>query len=203
MSRKIIFIGGMPTAGKSTIAEAVSKELNLPWISTDQIRDTLRGVVKRSELPKLFNPEGFDGEKFLTHFSATEIAQMEFSQSEAVWPGIKAFIDSDYTWVNGLIIEGVNILPKLVHKDFADMKNVKAIFVNDNNKDRIHATIHRRGLWDAADKYPDYVKEKEIEWVLEFSKILKQQAYKFNYPWLELEKNENDINSLFKIIKEN
>jgi 2-phosphoglycerate kinase len=35
-------IGGAPTVGKSTVAAALAAHLDLPWISTDQIRDILQ-----------------------------------------------------------------------------------------------------------------------------------------------------------------
>lgn len=89
MKRKVILIGGAPTTGKSTMASLLAKHFNLPWISTDQIRDVMRLVASREKYPKLFNPEGYNAEKFLTEFSAEEIARMEFEQGEAAWIGIK------------------------------------------------------------------------------------------------------------------
>jgi len=37
--KKIILIGGAPTAGKSYVAEKIAKELGIPWISTDTIEN--------------------------------------------------------------------------------------------------------------------------------------------------------------------
>ncbi len=39
-------IGGAPTVGKSTIAAPLAAHLNLPWISTDRIRDIMRTVAE-------------------------------------------------------------------------------------------------------------------------------------------------------------
>ena len=61
MSKQIILIGGMPTGGKTTIAKNLSKQLNLPWISTDQVGQIMREVATREKHPKLFTWEDYDG----------------------------------------------------------------------------------------------------------------------------------------------
>jgi 2-phosphoglycerate kinase len=50
--RQIILIGGAPTVGKTSIAKLLSKHLGIPWISTDMIREIMRGTVDNEELPK-------------------------------------------------------------------------------------------------------------------------------------------------------
>ena len=200
-NRKIILIGGAPTVGKSTVAELIAKKLNIPWISTDQIRQIMRATVKRENMPDLFNPEGYTAETFLTKFSAEEIVEIEMKQGDATWIGIKKIIDDDFTWKNGFIIEGVNILPHLVKKDFGEDKNIKTIFLIDENADKIRHVIFNRGLWDDAHTYPDYIKEKEIEWVLLFNKKIRMEAEKYDYPFIEVTKNLNDIEKIIKILE--
>lgn len=195
-NRKIIMIGGAPTTGKSTMAGLVARHFNIPWISTDQLRNVMRNVTNRERHPKLFNPEGYTGERFLTEFSKEEIVNMEFQQGEAAWPGVKSFIDDDYTWKDGFVVEGVNILPHLVSKDFGNNKEVQAVFLVDEDADRIKDVIFNRGLWDDADKYSDDVKGKEIEWVLEFSHKLKTEAKKHGFPCIEVTKSKEDLDAV-------
>lgn len=199
--RKIILIGGAPTTGKSTAAALVAKHFNLPWISTDQIRETMRLVARREDYPKLFDPEGYDAQKFLTEFSAAQIADMELEQGEAVWPGIKNFINDDYTWKEGFVMEGVNILPRLVAQDFFENKEIRAVFLVDEDTDRIKDVIYNRGLWDGAREYPDDLKPKEVEWVLDFSHKLKIQAEKYGYPTVEVRKQNDDLKSILAAIE--
>ncbi|HAU65782.1 MAG: hypothetical protein UT30_C0010G0002 [Candidatus Uhrbacteria bacterium GW2011_GWF2_39_13] len=198
--KNIILIGGAPTTGKSTMAALIAKHLNLPWISTDQIRETMRLVARREDHPKLFNPEGYDAQKFLTEFSASQIADMKLEQGEAVWPGIKKFIEDDYTWKEGFIIEGVNILPHLVAKDFADNKKIRVIFLVDEDTDRIKDVVYNRGLWDEAREYSDDLKPKEIEWVLDFSYKLKVEAEKYGYPIVKVQKKSDDLRAVLSHI---
>lgn len=190
--KQIILIGGAPTTGKSTMAMSLAKELGLPWISTDQIRDTMRVVASKTEHPNLFN-DGFDAETFLSTFSAQQIVDKEFIQSEAAWLGIRAFIENDYTWPSGFIIEGVNILPHLVAADFSGRTDIKTVFLVDHDEDRMRKVVFGRGLWANADEYPDSVKEKEVAWAKLFSQKLELDAKKHNYPWVEIHKNSDDV----------
>ncbi len=200
--KNIILIGGAPTVGKSTVAALVAKHFDLPWISTDQIREIMRRVAKREDAPKLFNPEGYTGERFLTEFSSEEIVQMEIEQGEAVWPVVKDFILDDHTWKEGFIIEGVNILPYLVSGDFKDNKSIKTIFLIDEDADRMREVIYNRGLWDDAKKYSDDVKEKEVEWASLFSHKLKAEAEKYGYPVVEVKKGVSDLETILRVLGE-
>jgi len=197
--KKIILIGGAPTTGKSTVAQALAKELDLPWLSTDQIRNTMRVVADKDKYPNLFNG-GLDAETFLTSFTASEIVDKEIAQSEAAWLGIKAFIEEDYTWSKGFIIEGVNILPHLVARDFSEDSNVRAIFLIDHDNERMKKVIYERGLWADASDYPDYVKEKELEWAALFGKRLDESAKEHGFPMIEIHKTDNDVRQVLSAL---
>lgn len=45
---KIILIGGPQATGKTTLAKELSSRLDIPWISTDQIR-TICGITPRGK----------------------------------------------------------------------------------------------------------------------------------------------------------
>src|SRR3989344_6507086 len=162
--RRIILIGGAPTTGKSTVAAAVANQLGIPWISTDQIGEVMRSATTRTATPPLFNPENYTAERFLTEFSAEQIVRMEMEQGEATWPGIRKLIEDEYPWRSGFVIEGVAILPRLVIKDFHNSPYVRAVFLVDEDADRMREVVFNCGLWDDARTYSDDVKEKEIEW---------------------------------------
>ena len=200
MNRQIILIGGAPTTGKSTVARALAKKLDLPWLSADQIRDAMRVVAAKRDYPDLFNA-GLDAEKFLTRFTAEEIVDKEIAQSKAAWLGVKAFIEHDYTWPEGFIIEGVNILPQLVAADFGANTQVQAIFLVDHNQDRMRKVIYERGLWGDAHTYPDTVKEKEVEWSTLFGKRLEAEAKKHGYPYIEVHKSDEDTDRVLAVLR--
>jgi hypothetical protein len=97
-------------------------------------------------------------------------------------------------------MEGISILPHLISKDFKNNKLIRPIFLADENENKIREVVFRRGLWAAADTYPDSVKEKEVEWALLFSKRLKLEVEKFGYPWVEIEKNSDDLDKVLSVL---
>lgn len=199
--RPIYLIGGAPTAGKSTVAQLLSNHLQLPWISTDQIRDLVRQVVKRADHPKLFGPEGYSAERFLTEFSAEQIITMEMEQAEAVWSAIKGFITTDFTWEHGFVMEGLSLLPHLINQDFANVPAVKPVFLIDSDADRIRHVVFTRGLWADANTYADSVKEKEVEWTLLFSQKIRLEAEQYGYPTIEVTKSETDLKAVLNALR--
>src|SRR5689334_1426706 len=103
MTKDVLLIGGMPTAGKSTIAAKLSCHLDLPWISTDQVGTIMRAVASREQHPELFVWEDNDGFQYLDELTADEIADREFAKGEAVWLGVRKLIQRDYAWNEGFI----------------------------------------------------------------------------------------------------
>lgn len=193
-------IGGAPTVGKSTIAAALAAHLNRPWISTDQIRDIMRSIADRRAHPTLFNPEGHGADNLFDAFSAEQLVEIEVGQGEAAWTGIKALIERDYTWPQGFVVEGVNLLPHLIARDFAGAAEVRTVFVTDAKSERMRDVIFTRGIWDEAGRYPDSVKDKEFAWVMAYDAWLKAQALAHGFPVVALEKDDKDLGRILEAL---
>jgi 2-phosphoglycerate kinase len=197
---KIILLGGAPTIGKSYTARKIAESLKLPWISTDTIREQMKKIVSKKDYPSLFihpDTSAKTAVKFLSSNSADKIVRIQNNESVDVWKGVKALIETDYSW-ESFIIEGVAILPHLAKGLLTKDKRIKPIFLVSKDIKRIRETIFTRGLWGDADKYPDYVKEKEIEWVVLFNEYIIKEATKYNLPIIEITKD----NKYIKKIKE-
>lgn len=190
MKRKIILIGGAPTAGKSVLARKLSKELTVPWMSTDAVRHMMRQLVSAKDFPHIFYFKKFTPVQYLTKHTAWQVVVHENLESLEVWEGVKAFLSADEAW-GSYIIEGIAVLPHLVHRAYVKEKIVRPLFLTTDDPKRIRKIVFTRGLWDDAHKYPDSVKEKEVEWVLEFNRWLKKEAKKYGYPVFDVsEKNK-------------
>jgi len=198
----IYLIGGSPTAGKTYLAKKLSKELDLPWISTDMIREQMRQLLKPSDHPDLFKTADATPEmalKVLNKLSPREIVETENNESREVWAGVKALIESDYVW-GSFIIEGVAILPELVSQIKIDNKKIHSIYLINSDVAKIRNVIFTRGLWDDADKYPDSIKEKEIDWVVAFNDWISSQAQKFNFPIIDTA-DDNYYSQIVELLK--
>ena len=201
--KKYILIWWAPTTGKSTLASNLSKELGLPWFSTDQIRMLMKIYAHREDTGWLFLPEWLDtAETFLNHFSAQEITDMEFSQAHDVWPGIQTMINDCYSYVNGCIIEWVNITPELAAKKLSWRDDVLTLFVVDEDKQRIRDVIYTRWLFADAKEYSDEYKEKEVEWVQLYIEHLKEDCKKYDFPCISIEKQDSDVKKILPLVND-
>ncbi|OGC60013.1 hypothetical protein A2890_02825 [candidate division WWE3 bacterium RIFCSPLOWO2_01_FULL_53_14] len=178
----------------------MAEEFNLPWISTDSIREQMRQIVRKEDYPDLFHisDPSFTAEKFLTENSAEEIVESQNKESFEVWKGVEAFIETDYVW-GSFIVEGVAILPNLAANLMNKNGNVRPVFLVDSDEKRIRENVYTRGLWDDADKYPDSVKDKEVEWVVAFSKWLEGECAKYSLPIVHVGDRKTYVEEVKKI----
>lgn len=200
-NRKIILIGGAPATGKSYIAKKLADELKIPWISTDSIRGMMLRLVNEADYPALFYLNTRVSNEFIAHNSSQEVVRCQNEESLDTWKGVEAFIDSNYAYNNILwdafVIEGIAILPEIVAQKTKTNENLFPIFLADNNCSRIRKIIFERGLWSDAKKYPDCIKEKEVEWVMAFNDFIRLETKKYGLPLLE-----RTDDSLFKQVLE-
>lgn len=198
----IILIGGAPTAGKSFVTRKLSEELSMPWISTDAIREVMRQIVRKKDYPELFyySNHHTTAEKYLTKHTPDQIVMHQNKESVEVWKGIRALIDTDYNW-KSFIVEGIAILPNLVARFYKKDKMIKPIFLVNSDREWIRKVVFTRGLWDDAWKYPDSVKEKEVEWALKLNAWIKKEAKKYKYPIYEIKNNKISIPRLIKLVR--
>ncbi len=200
MTRRIILIGGMPTVGKSTIAKKLSEHFGLPWMSTDQVREIMKSAIDPSSSSPLRISGGVAAEEYFKKFTPKQIAEMEYEQGVATWPGISFMINNDWTWRDGFILEGVNILPKLVADEQTKRSNVQSVFLSDQDVVRTRSVIFTRGLYGKADSYADELKEYELEWVEIFNSMIKKEATKYHQPIVEVNKTNDDLINILEIL---
>lgn len=82
-------------------------------------------------------------------------------------------------------------------------KNVRAIFLVDENVARVRKNIFTRGLWDDAKKYPNSVKEKEVAWVIAFNQYIKDQAKKYRLPIVSIARRIDHLKEVKRALEKN
>ncbi len=185
-----MLIGGAPGTGKSYLARRIGEEVKLPWISTDSVREMMRELVRKEDYPELFHFSNDVGaEKYLSTHTPEQIVDSQNRESIGVWKGIEAIISTDYVWKD-FIIEGIAVLPELVSSLSEEKVAAMTVFLVDDNKERIRNMVYKRGVWDDAGKYPDEVKEVEVEWVGLFNSWLRKEAEKYGFDIQEVDNIE-------------
>ena len=173
---KYIFISGIPTSGKSYLAERVAQETNSLYIDIDDLR------YEMAENPKLKNWVDFFLNKNEKEYWETVTPKEHWNnlvkQSEAFWPTILEKVQKIQKTGKNAIFEGVNILPHLAHKDldFPGLvllgESERIVFERCKNTPRWGKTA---GL-----------QKKEAKWFfVHEGKIYKEEAKKYGYQAFE------------------
>lgn len=154
----IILIGGAEGTGKSTLAEQLSKHLDIPWFSTDQVRTILQTTMPEEEKAD----------------SVKNIAK--------IWEGVVALANRPFPWENGCIIEGVGILPELVARDLKENPAVKAIFLIQQDQEKITEIISERSKLPWIKTKTEEQQKEKVDALTASNKKLSEDAEKFGFP---------------------
>lgn len=192
MIPRIILIGGAPTVGKSFLAKRIGKDLKVPWISTDTIRQNMwKTVSRREDYPHLFSFKDREALPYLSSRTPEEIVDDQNLENIQVWKGIEDFI-AEGSLGHSYIIEGIAILPKQAAALMKKDPRIRTIFLIDHNADWLRDVIYTRGLWDDAFKYPDSVKDKELQWVILFNSWIESECALHKLPTVEKTTGSDD-----------
>lgn len=180
-------VGGAPLSGKSTLADILAAEHLAVQISTDNIRDWMIKVTNKADYPRLFYGHELGPEEYYRKYdTARKVMEGEIEQGKDVEAGIRALLECFLPWER-MVIEGIGITPEFavnLAKEFPDIQFETRILYDDNDL-RIKHRISERGLWGSKGTYPDYIKDKEFEWVKLYNEYFKIEADKYK---LELTK---------------
>ncbi|MBN1646713.1 MAG: hypothetical protein JW874_01655 [Spirochaetales bacterium] len=133
--KKVICIGGPPMIGKSTAAVKLAARLEYACVSTDDLGEAVRALIKTREL----NPfAGTDYRKYYISASIGELIDDTRVQHRKTWPAIKAVIKAHASWGRPLVLEGWNLYPEYIR--LLALDNVVAFWLaadNDLLRERI------------------------------------------------------------------
>ncbi len=142
----IVLIGGTTGVGKSTIASEVAHRLGITrFVSTDSIREVMRGIFTRELMPAL-HESAFDAWRSLrvpVPHGANPVIVGFREQAAVVATGVKALIERSTEEGVSLVIEGVHLVPGYIEpKDFPGARVVQLLIsVEDEDAHRSHFYI--------------------------------------------------------------
>lgn len=115
MNKKRLFITGIPTAGKSYLAKKLAHEVGGICVSVDDMREDLSKDERYKKWVNFYLDQ--DEKTYYTTTTYDEQWKNLVAQSEGFWPGILVGLAKYANEDRPVIFEGVNILPRLAHRD--------------------------------------------------------------------------------------
>jgi 2-phosphoglycerate kinase len=168
----IILIGGGTGVGKSTLATQLAARLGIVRIiSTDAIREVMKGVFSQEIMPTLHRSSFNADEVVRSKVPRTEDAVLVGfrDQVAAVSVGIKALIDRAVTEGTDVIIEGAHVVPGFIAPDAGTKATVVQIVVAVEDEE-----LHKSHFYVRAHE----TKARPLERYLQnFANIRKIQKY--------------------------
>ncbi len=186
---KIILIGGPQRCGKTTLAQNISKELNIPWVTTSTLEATIRRYTPDEQSDELFpksmlrkKADGGNNTMYST-YSAEKIVESYLKQSDTVSDGIHAFVNHIRKQDWDYILEGYHVTPKLIAQIEKEGIKVKSIIlVNTNPNELINRSLSSETKHDwVRDEISDtdnYIKIGEM--ITLYSNTLSEEAKNYN-----------------------
>jgi len=122
---RIILIGGVPRTGKTTLAQKISHDMGLSWISTDALESIAYSYTSPENesalFPKAHLKKSTDrtNDDFYDMYTTEEIVDAYTQQADTTAKAIVALVTYADKGGWGYVIEGYHITPKLI----AELRN--------------------------------------------------------------------------------
>src|SRR5680860_870458 len=188
----IYFIGGSPRSGKSILSRKLSKKLNIPYISTDNIRPIVVPYFKKNSSEYFPFMKMFDGknvDKFFEDNNGKQMFKADTKESKTIWPGVKSLIDYLLECKMDYIIEGVHLLPALV-KTYITNPNIKIIFLTKTDERKIQKGLlsnKNNNDWIVDNLKKEENIKKAAKTLCEYGKYFEKEAEKHGFETINTE----------------
>jgi 2-phosphoglycerate kinase len=196
----IIYIGGGIGAGKSSLATELASRLDISKVTgTDMIRQIMRTIFTEQMLPTLHS-SSFDFIGDIPKTSYTDNTKEGFiAQAVNVNVGVRAMVERAINENINMILEGVHLLPSLIH--FEDLANKAyhipvVISLSNNKSHRARFNIRQKRAFNRkAQRYEEY-----FERIRQIHDYCIETAGKHGVDIIENEDFDRSINQLVRMV---
>lgn len=146
---RVILIGGAPLSGKTRLAQAMARRLEIAHISTDDLSTAIRAITSVDSHPALhyLDVDGCFRDYYPSH-APGRLLEDAMVFHRAAWPAIEAVVVAHATWDRPALIEGWGILPELLSG--LGREDVGALFVVPDESVYEPRCRADPGFWEGA-----------------------------------------------------
>lgn len=170
---KYVFIGGIPTAGKSFLAKKIADETGAIHVEIDLLREKMAKDPKLKPWVNWYTDQ--DEEEYFKKIDNDLGWTHLKNQSEAYWATIEKKVSEIKKTGKKAVFEGYNLLPHLVSKNF----DFTGIYLKAPKPEEILKRIEMKKRWGSGNK----LHKMEVKFFIEcfdhnFMKDAKRYGYK-------------------------
>ena len=149
MTNMIYLIGGSPRCGKTKVAKALAKKTHIPWFPADYLGSVIFQYIPETERDAKFPLSAIrdiddTNDYRYSNYTAEQIVDFYYTQAEAVWSGLHAFIKYTAHDKQDFIIEGYQVTPELLSRiDEETKKSIKSVFLYKQDLKEIESGIKK------------------------------------------------------------
>jgi 2-phosphoglycerate kinase len=205
----IYLIGGPPKCGKTTLAKALSKSLEIPWFSTDTLQCVIKPYISKEDHAIKF-PVSYqrckDNDEKYSKYSKEEIIDAYRKQAKTVYLAIDMFAVCEITDGNDFIIEGYHVEPELVKELCSKYPGkIKSIFLVKTDKQKFINDIKKSSTpndWIIRRTHNEKTFKKIADMVCEYGKFFKKESENFGFDAISMDDNfESQIKNAVESMK--
>lgn len=184
----IYLIGGPPKCGKTTLAKKLSRELQIPWISTDTLQNIVWAYSAKEKRPELFPHSylrGDSNDEFYSQNNTSDIVKGYIAQGETCYEAISMMAQTYLTDEDDFIVEGYSVTPEIVDKIFNKFgrEHIRAVFLVKHNEEQFIKDVHRSNTpndWILRKTKEEATFAKIAQMVSAYSRYFEEKAGKYN-----------------------
>ncbi len=182
----IYLIGGPPKCGKTTLAKKMSRELQIPWISTDTLQNIVWAYSAKEKRPELFPHSylrGDSNDEFYSENSIEQIVKDYIAQGETCYEAISMMAQTYLTDEDDFIVEGYSVTPEIIAKIFNKFgkEHIRAVFLVKHNEQQFIKDVHKSNTpndWILRKTKEEVTFTKIAQMVSVYSRYFEEEAIK-------------------------
>ena len=191
----VYLIRGPPKCGKTTLAKRISKELSIPWISSDTLENIVWAYTPKEQHPALFPHSYLRGEsndEFYAHHSPEAIVQGYVEQSKATYDAISMMAETYLTDGDDFIVEGYQVTPEIVSrilKKFG-IEHIRTAFLLKRDEEKMLQDFHKSTTpndWILRKTKDEATFAKIAHMIAVYADNIQQEAMKYDLPVFEMD----------------